>query len=87
MAYQIAPTREFEKATKHLKKKHAETFRQLIAKIERILDDPYHSGHPMSGKYSGLWECHLQNYLIIYRINESSKIVELISYVDHDVLG
>jgi len=85
MAYHIAPAREFIKATKHLKK-HAETNKQLMLKIQRISEDPYGFGHSMSGKYRGLREAHLQNYLIIYRINENSKTVELVSCVDHDVL-
>ncbi len=86
MAYSVVPSREYEKAVKGLKKRHSETHKQLMLKIERILQDPYHSGHPLRSKYKGLWEAHIQNNLLIYRIIEASKSIELVTYIDHDML-
>jgi len=86
MAYSIAPSKQYDKETKHLKKKHAETFKQLMLKIAKLSEDPYHSGHPMRSRYKGLWETHVQNNLLVYKINEQDKTVELVSYIDHDIL-
>jgi mRNA-degrading endonuclease RelE of RelBE toxin-antitoxin system len=40
MAYSIAPSKQYDKDTKNLKKKHFETLKQLILKVERISEDP-----------------------------------------------
>jgi YafQ family addiction module toxin component len=86
MAYSIAPSKQYDRDIKHLKKKHLETFKQLMSKIERISTNPYHTGHPLRSKYKGLWETHIQNNILVYRIKEETKVVELVSYIDHDIL-
>ena len=86
MAYAIAPSRQFDKNTKHLRKKEPETLKQLMLKIERISQDPYHSGHPLRSKYGEVWETHIKNNILVYKIEESTKTVELLSYIDHDML-
>ncbi|WP_372948806.1 type II toxin-antitoxin system YafQ family toxin [Mariniphaga sp.] len=34
--------------------------------------------HPLSGKYKGFWECHIRpDWLLIWRQNDKTKIIEL----------
>ncbi len=86
MTYALKTADNVVKDLKRLERKDAETFKQLMRKVERILIDPYHSGHPLRGEYKGVWETHIRNNLLMYKIHEEAKMVELVAYIDHDLL-
>lgn len=86
MPYTLRVAKSAEKEILWLKKKDRETHKEIFRKVERILTDPYHSGHPLRSSYKGLWETHVKNNLLVYRIDEDAKIVEIVQYIDHDLL-
>ena len=86
MPYSLKVAKSVEKEILWLKKKDRETHREIIKKVERILADPYHSGHPLRSGYKGLWETHIKNNILIYKIDDAALMVELVQYIDHDIL-
>ncbi len=86
MPYALRVAKGVGKTLTKLSKKDPETHKEILRKVERILEDPYHSGHPLHSKYKGVWETHVKNSLLFYIINDSLKIVELVKYIDHDEL-
>lgn len=84
--YTLRIVKSAEKAILKSKKKDRQTYSEAFKKINRILTDPYHTGHPLHGKYSGVWETHVKNNVLVYRIDENAKIVEIVQYIDHDLL-
>lgn len=86
MSYTLRVAKSAEKAIDKLKKKDRQTYNEVLKKLDRILIDPYHTGHPLHGKYSSSWETHIKNNVLVYRIDENGKVVEVAQYIDHDLL-
>ena len=86
MPYTLKVAKGVEKKILKLKKKDRETHKELINKVGRILADPYHSGHPLRSKYKSLWETHVKNNLLLYNVDDALQIVELVQFIDHDLL-
>ncbi len=86
MPYTLRLAKSVEKDILKLKKKDPEIHKEIFRKVERILNDPYHTGHPLRSKHKGVWETHVKNNLLCYTIDENSKTVELVQYIDHDKL-
>ena len=86
MSYSVTFVPRGEKAFGKAKKRDMETYKEIARKIAKILEDPYRFGKPMRSEYKGLWEIHVKNNLLYYRINEGSKSVEIVAYLDHDTL-
>ena len=86
LPYSVTFAPRVEKLLVRMKKRDVETYKEIAGKISKILDDPYHFGKPIRSGYKGLWEVHVKNNLLYYRINDSLKSVEMVAYVDHDTL-
>jgi len=86
LSYYITFVPRVEKALGKIKKRDVEIYKEIARKISKISDNPYLFGKPMRSGYKGLWEVHVKNNLLYYKINESSKTVEIVAYLDHDVL-
>ncbi len=86
MPYVLRLAKSVGKDIMKLKKKDPETHKEIFRRVERILNDPYHAGHPLRSKHKGVWETHVKNNLLFYTIDENAKIVELVQYIDHDML-
>ncbi len=52
-------------------------------KIKQILENPQ-AFKPMRNKLKGLWEVHVGSFVLFYKINESTKTVEIYRYAHHD---
>ncbi len=86
MPYALRVARSAEKEVLWLGKKDKETHKEILRKVERMLIDPYHTGHPLRSGYKGLWETHVKNNVLVYRIDEDTNVVEIVQYIDHDLL-
>ncbi len=86
MTYSLKIAKSAEKAILKLKKRDRETHKEIMNKIDRILSDPYHYGHPLRSSYKWLWETHVNNNILVYVIHDDTQIVEIVQYLDHDVL-
>ena len=69
-----------------IKKRDMETYSEFAKKLNRILEFPYHNAHPLHGEYKNIWETHLRNKLLLYKIDEVSNSVILVDLIDHDEL-
>lgn len=88
--FKIRATNRFEKDTvKCIKRDYdlsrLETVVSLLEKNGK-LPVQYHP-HILSGNYSDCWECHIKpDWLLIWRINESSNEIELVRTGTHSDL-
>lgn len=46
---------------------------------ERLPLNPYRLGSELSGAYQGRWSAHLGTYRVVYRIDDSSHTVHVLS--------
>lgn len=79
MSYSVETTTKFERDVKRCKKRNLDI--QLLLATVAILKDTgtlpiqYHP-HKLSGKYNGLWECHIQSdWLLIWSQNDKELIL------------
>ena len=74
MKYEISYTNRFKKALRQCQKRgyDMELFRQVAEMLENTGTLPsIYSPHKLSGKYVGLWECHIQSdWLLIWSQND-----------------
>ena len=86
LTYSLKIAKSVEKTILKLKKRDREAHKEIMHKVDRILSDPYHYGHPLRSNYKGLWETHIKNNLLVYVIHDDTQIVEIVQYIDHDIL-
>ena len=79
MTYTVHTTSKFERDIKRCKKRHLDI--NLLLEIVEILKNTgslpsqYHP-HKLSGKYAGLWECHIQgDWLLIWSQDDTELIL------------
>lgn len=75
MTYTVLTTTKFERDIKRCKKRHWDINLLLnaveILKNTGTLPSHYHP-HKLSGKYDGLWECHIQgDWLLVWNQNDT----------------
>ena len=90
MMYEIVFSNSFKKDFKRMKKRGynlfllTEVFGQLIEKGS--VDEVYRA-HKLIGNYVGCWECHIQaDWLLVWEIDENSKLIKLIATGTHSDL-
>ena len=88
--YEIEFSNSFKKDYKRVKKRGynlpllSEVFGQLI---EKGCVDNVFRPHKLVGNYAGCWECHIQpDWLLIWKIDENSKLIKLIATGTHSDL-
>jgi mRNA interferase YafQ len=88
--YEIVFSSSFKRDYKRIKRRGydlnllAEVFGQLIAKGH--VDSLFHP-HKLVGNYAGCWECHLQaDWLLVWKVEEGSKVIQLIATGTHSDL-
>ena len=86
MSYTLRVPKYLEKEILRLKKRDSETHKELFRKVDRILSDPHHFSHPLRSRYKGVWETHIGNKVLFYKIDEATRTVELVNLIDHDLL-
>jgi len=88
--YQTYYQSRFRKDIKRFKHqtKKLEGFKEtvrLLCKGENLPDK--YRDHPLIGDYKGCRECHIEpDFLLIYRINEDEKIIDLVRIGSHSDL-
>jgi mRNA interferase RelE/StbE len=83
MAYSISATSEFEETISKLKKRDISLYLRLGKKIDELCNEP-HFRKPMSNVLKGSFRVHVGSFVLRYKIDESTKTVLLISFVQHD---
>jgi mRNA interferase YafQ len=88
--YKVDTTKRFEKALKKCIKRGFD-----IAKLKTVVSElssfgtlpqSYHP-HKLSGKYDGLWECHIEpDWLLIWKQNDTELVLLLIDTGTHSDL-
>ncbi len=84
-------TTQFKKDVKKLAKsgsKAMSKLKEVIAKLvnEEKLDEKY-KNHPLKSNWKGFLECHIEpDWLLIYRVNEDKKELELARTGSHSEL-
>lgn len=74
MNYTVLTTTKFERDVKRCKKRHLDI--NLLLDVVEILKEagslpPEYYPHKLSGKYAGLWECHIQSdWLLVWDQND-----------------
>ncbi len=90
MRYRIETPSSFTKALKRCIKRglnyeHFETVVKLLA-AEGVLPKKYRP-HKLSGKYNGLWECHiLPDWLLIWRQDDQELVLIMVNTGSHSDL-
>lgn len=82
MNYQIQTTRKFEKDVKRCKKRNLDIDR-LIAVVDILRSSsslpPEYRPHKLSGKYAGLWECHIQSDWLLIWSQDDTELTLLLT--------
>ena len=88
--YEVLFSNSFKKDYKRIKKRGynllllTEVFDQLV---DRGCVDSLFFPHKLVGNYVGCWECHIQaDWLFIWKIDENSKLIQLIATGTHSDL-
>lgn len=76
--YQLEQGPRFRKALKKLTKKFDRRFKEkFLEKLEKIKNNPKTTGKPLKENLSGFWRTRLEDYRIIYDIDEENRIITL----------
>lgn len=85
MVYKIRYLKpHFEAIIKKLYKKDRPLYNRLMKKIELISQSPHTVGHILHGNLSGLWDTHVENSVLIYRIDDKRNTVTFVYFDHHD---
>ena len=90
MKYEILYTSKFKKSYKLCKRRGLD-----VSLLKEVIDTlatkgalpPKYNPHILSGKWSGVWECHIQpNILLEYKKNDNTLILILVAIGSHSEL-
>lgn len=88
--YKIQTTNKFEKDFARCAKRNynLDALDEVLAYLENPGKLPrIHKAHLLSGNYKGYWECHVKpDWLLIWRQNDKTKIIELVRTGTHSDL-
>ena len=88
--YKIVASRKFQKDFKKALKRGLKE--SLLKDVALLLEKsgnlpPKFKSHKLSGKYNGLWECHIQpDWLLIWEQNEEVRLITLLRTGTHSDL-
>ena len=87
MIYQLKKTSQF-KASVKLAKKRGLNINLLEGIIEKLRTDTplgvKHKNHQLSGRFKGIWECHIQpDWLLLYLKEENNLVMTLVDTGTH----
>ncbi len=83
MSYAILYSEELEKAFQKFRKKDPALYTRLFKKIISIAQKPY-QGKPLRNVLKNRWRTQIGHYVLVYRIDEENKTIELIEFDHHD---
>lgn len=88
--YKIVASRKFQKDFKKALKRSLKE--SLLKDVALLLEKsgnlpPKFKSHKLSGKYNGLWECHIQpDWLLIWDQDEEVRLITLLRTGTHSDL-
>ncbi|WP_313598055.1 type II toxin-antitoxin system RelE/ParE family toxin [Epilithonimonas vandammei] len=88
--YKIVASRKFQKDFKKALKRGLQE--SLLKDVALLLEKsgnlpPKFKSHKLSGKYNGLWECHIQpDWLLIWDQDEEVRLITLLRTGTHSDL-
>ena len=88
--YKIVASRKFQKDFKKALKRGLQE--SLLKDVALLLEKsgnlpPKFKSHKLSGKYNGLWECHIQpDWLLVYKVENEKLVLKLIRTGSHSDL-
>ena len=88
--YKIVASRKFQKDFKKALKRGLKE--SLLKDVALLLEKsgnlpPKFKSHKLSGKYNGLWECHIQpDWLLIWDQDEEVRLITLLRTGSHSDL-
>ncbi len=83
MTYHLAISHQADHELKRLASKDRPHFRQLLKKLEDVLENPYHY-KPLHGELFGARRIHIGSYVLTYQIQEKEHEVIVLHYQHHD---
>lgn len=90
MSYRIVTTKRFEKSFANCLKRglDSQKFKTVVSLLSQNGTLPLkYRPHKLSGKYSGLRECHIEpDWLLIYRCDDESLTLLLVDTGSHSDL-
>lgn len=90
MAYIVRTTRRFDKSLEKMKKRglSMDAFKEVVMLlIANGSLPPKYSPHKLSGRYSGLWECHIKpDWLLVWHQDNTELTLLLIDTGSHSDL-
>lgn len=87
MSYSIVLSKKFEKSLKRCKKRGLD-----ISKLKTVIDLLSATGtlpakyrpHTLSGRFEGVWECHIQpDWLLLWHINDDELVLLILDTGSH----
>lgn len=82
--YLLSTKPEIDKLFSKLSKKNPKQLKIISKKIKQIIENPYHF-KPLKGDMHGARRVHIdKSFVLIYEIDEQSKIVTLLDFDHHD---
>jgi addiction module RelE/StbE family toxin len=83
MTYQLALSHQADHELKKLAHKDQSTFLQVLKKLERVTENPYHF-KPLHGDLFGARRIHIGSYVLTYEIRPEEEEVVVLHYQHHD---
>jgi addiction module RelE/StbE family toxin len=83
MAYALEIDPRLRKQLRKLAKRDKVTHPRALNKVSELLDNP-EIGKPLENIMKGCRRVHVGHFVLIYRINEQNRSVELLGFEHHD---
>lgn len=84
MAYSLELAPGVDETFRKLRRKNKVALQAIGRKLKAVLEDPYRF-KALSGPLAGKWRVHIDSsFVLIYRIDEPRKVVEVLEYEHHD---
>ncbi len=74
---------DLKKVLSKLKRKDPVQFEAVQRKMQQIVENPYRF-KPLHPPMQNKWRVHVRSFVIVYSINEKTKIVIIENYGHHD---
>jgi YafQ family addiction module toxin component len=82
--YELEIKPEADKIFKKLVSRDKEQLLKIDSKIRELLNNPEHAQKFLNGALKGFNRVHIGHFVLIYKINDEKKIVEIYYYAHHD---
>ena len=85
MEYSLYIAEEVDKKFIKLAKKDKKQLEMINKKIIQIQNNPFHY-KPLRGDMHGSRRVHVGSFVLVYEVDEKSKIIKILDYDHHDYI-